>query len=194
MQNAEPAPTPADLPSEPARLTPEPDAAVAEEPEAPDTADEQPTVAPADLPNIDSLDKESDFSVFMQDGVPEQLRNRALRRLWRLDPAFASVDGLLEYDDDFTDAALAVEAVQTVYKIGKGMRGDDDADMAEDGAEDGAEDATDAAASDEDAAKDAEERIGADAEETTPTSSHDGEDTAAAGESEEASKEKNRDA
>src|SRR5207302_1702114 len=35
-----------------------------------------------DLPAIDSLTKDSDFSLFMQPGVPEELRNQALRKLW----------------------------------------------------------------------------------------------------------------
>ena len=178
MRDTEPAATSAALPDEPARPTPEPHAVANTEPEATNDADEEPRMDATDLPDIDSLDKESDFRVFMRDGVPEQLRNRALRRLWRLDPAFASVDGLLEYDDDFTDAALAVEAVQTVYKIGKGMRKDDEAETAEN--------ATDAAASDEEAPKDSEERLKDGAEETMPTASDGGENTAAAGESEQA--------
>lgn len=56
---------------------------------------------PATLPDIDSLDKESDFTVFMQDGVPEELRVRALRKLWTTDPVLANLDGLNDYDEDF---------------------------------------------------------------------------------------------
>jgi Protein of unknown function (DUF3306) len=97
---------------------------------------EGPTVDLAALPDIDSLDGTSDFSVFMQDGVPEALRTRALNRLWRLDPAFGHIDGLLEYGDDYTAAGVAAGAVKTIYKVGKGMISDDEekADVAADAA------------------------------------------------------------
>ncbi len=58
-------------------------------------------IDPADLPDVDSLDKDSDFTVFMRDGVPEALRNRALRKLWTSDPVLANVDGLNDYDGDY---------------------------------------------------------------------------------------------
>ena len=83
-------------------------------------------IDPDTLPDIDSLDENSDFSIFMQDGVPDALRNRALRKLWQIDPAFNVVDGLLEYGEDFTDLAAVAEAVQTVYKVGKGMVSESD--------------------------------------------------------------------
>ena len=77
------------------------------------------------LPDIDSMDAESDFSVFMKNGIPEALQRRALQKLWRLDPAFGHIDGLLEYGEDFTDSGL-VEAVNTIYRVGKGMRTDEE--------------------------------------------------------------------
>lgn len=75
----------------------------------------------AALPDIDSLDETSDFTPFMAKGVPEVLRRRALRKLWRLNPVFANLDGLAEYDEDFTDAANLLSEIKTVYKVGKGM-------------------------------------------------------------------------
>jgi hypothetical protein len=48
------------------------------------------------------LDAQSDFTPFMRAGVPPALRNQALRLLWRLDPALANLDGLNDYDEDFT--------------------------------------------------------------------------------------------
>jgi hypothetical protein len=62
-----------------------------------------------------------DFSVFMAKAVPDQLRRRALRTLWRSNPVLANVDMLVDYGEDFTDAALAVENIQTAYQVGKGM-------------------------------------------------------------------------
>ncbi len=73
------------------------------------------------LPDIDSLDESADFTVFLKDGVPEELRKRALRKLWRLNPVFANLDGLNDYDEDFTAAAAALEGVKTLYQVGKGM-------------------------------------------------------------------------
>jgi len=55
----------------------------------------------ADMPSIDSLDSDSDFSVFMSPGVSEQLRTQALRKLFHL-PAFNVTDGLNDYDEDYT--------------------------------------------------------------------------------------------
>lgn len=78
------------------------------------------------LPDIDSMDENSDFSVFMQGGIPEALRTRALRKLWQTDPAFNVVDGLVEYGEDFTDLGAVAEGVKTAYKVGKGMVDDDD--------------------------------------------------------------------
>lgn len=33
----------------------------------------------------------------------------------------ANVDGLVDYGEDFTDAAMVVENLQTAYQVGKGM-------------------------------------------------------------------------
>jgi hypothetical protein len=111
------------------------------------------------LPDIESLDVDSDFSVFMQNGVPEALQQRALQKLWRLDPAFGHIDGLLEYGEDFTGGGLVAEAVNTIYKVGKGMRTDEEekaeSEAAEDVAAAGAEDAAeDVAEAETDAATD----------------------------------------
>ncbi|MDH3593215.1 MAG: DUF3306 domain-containing protein [Rhodospirillales bacterium] len=73
------------------------------------------------LPDIDSLDESADFTVFLKEGVPEELRKRALRKLWRLNPVFANLDGLNDYDEDFTAAGAALEGVKTLYQVGKGM-------------------------------------------------------------------------
>jgi hypothetical protein len=116
---------------------------------AEDERDESQEIDLSTLPDIDSLDADSDFSVFLQNGIPEELQKRALQKLWRLDPALGHIDGLLEYGEDFTGSGLIAEAVDTVYKVGKGMRTGDAEEAedraAEDAAEVGAADATDAA-------------------------------------------------
>lgn len=91
------------------------DAAVAETPPAAATitgapaqeatpavdADARQELTDADMPPLDSLDGDSDFSVFMSPKVSEQLRKQALRKLFHL-PAFNVTDGLNDYDEDYT--------------------------------------------------------------------------------------------
>ncbi|HKK97556.1 MAG TPA: DUF3306 domain-containing protein [Marivita sp.] len=73
------------------------------------------------LPDPDTLEPGQDISGFMQKVVPERLRQRALRQLWRLNPALANLDGLCDYNDDFTNAATDAPGVATAYKVGKGL-------------------------------------------------------------------------
>jgi len=74
-----------------------------------------------DLPDPSTLVMGDDFSVFMSKTVPDRIRRRALRILWRSNPVLANVDMLVDYGEDFTDAAMAVENIQTTYQVGKGM-------------------------------------------------------------------------
>jgi hypothetical protein len=64
-------------------------------------AEAPPPLTDADMPDLDSLTDESDFSPFMSPGVSDELRNLALRKLFHA-PVFNIRDGLDEYDDDFT--------------------------------------------------------------------------------------------
>lgn len=73
------------------------------------------------LPDPDSLKAGDDFSVFMARAVPTRLRNRALRTLWGSNPVLANLDGMVDYADDFTDAATVLPDMQTAYQVGKGM-------------------------------------------------------------------------
>ncbi len=54
-----------------------------------------------DMPDIDSLDDDSDYAGFLSPGVSEALRKQALRRMFR-SAAFNVCDGLDDYDEDFT--------------------------------------------------------------------------------------------
>ncbi len=56
---------------------------------------------PIELPPIESLDEDSDYSIFMSPEVDESVRKLALRKLFKV-PFFNIVDGLNDYDDDFT--------------------------------------------------------------------------------------------
>jgi len=77
--------------------------------------------------DFDSLNYDSDYTKFMKSGVPESVRKRALRMLWGSNPILANVDGLNDYDEDFTDAALAVKGLlKTSYKAGSGYLTDEE--------------------------------------------------------------------
>ncbi|WP_025770872.1 DUF3306 domain-containing protein [Thioalkalivibrio sp. HK1] len=62
---------------------------------------EEKILTDADMPPIETLDEHSDYSGFLSPGVSEELRRRALRKLF-LSAAFNVRDGLDDYDDDFT--------------------------------------------------------------------------------------------
>ncbi len=112
--------------------------------ESPDTGD--PEVV-AKLPDLDSLTEDSDFTAFLQDGVPEVIRRKALRRLWRLNPVFANLDGLNDYDEDFSALGIVAENIKTLYKVGKGYL-DEDEDEDEDKDKDKDKDEAEIAADD----------------------------------------------
>lgn len=99
--------------------------------------DEAPS--PVDHIDIDALNYEDDFTVFLQKGVPDRLRRLALRKLWASNPLFDGLDGLNDYDDDFTDAALAVKTLKTAYRVGKGYLDDDELEEEEEKEKDIAE-------------------------------------------------------
>lgn len=73
------------------------DAAPAIVAEAP--ADRQPPAV--ELPDLELLDQDSDYSAFLTPGVDAALRKRALRKLFS-SPKFNVFDGLDTYRDDFT--------------------------------------------------------------------------------------------
>lgn len=76
--------------------------------------------------DFDALDYGSDYQQFMSKGVPEAIQRKALRKLWQSNPILANIDGLNDYDDDFTDTALAVDAIKTAYKVGRGYLSDEE--------------------------------------------------------------------
>ena len=80
-----------------------------------------------DLPAIESLTRDSDFTVFLREGVPDDLRNLALQKLWRSDPVFANLDGMLEYGEDYSQLFKpgAAATLKTLYRVGQGYLADD---------------------------------------------------------------------
>ena len=96
------------------------DASTQEQDKLADKSDEE-ILELLDLPDPDSLKMGDDFRAFMSKAVPEHLRKRALRKLWRSNPVLACVDGLNDYDDDYLAQGLGQGAIKTSYQVGKGM-------------------------------------------------------------------------
>lgn len=74
----------------------------------------------AEAVDLESLTYESDFTVFMKRGVPDALKNAALRKLWRSNPDLAVLDGLNDYDTDFRTAETAMDGFKSAWKVGRG--------------------------------------------------------------------------
>jgi hypothetical protein len=94
--------------------------AAAREAELAEQSDDE-ILSALDLPAPESLKDGDDFKIFLTDQVPARIKTRALRHLWRANPVLACVDGLVDYGEDFTDAACVIEGLQTAYQVGKGM-------------------------------------------------------------------------
>lgn len=90
--------------------------AAPDEPAADDAVAADPT---ADLTPIDRLDESSDYTGFMRDGVPAELKKAALRRLWRSNPIIAHLDGLDDYDEDFTAITAVVAGLDKMRQAGR---------------------------------------------------------------------------
>ena len=121
-------------------LDTEPDATTLEYEEAHLSDDE--LLKKYDLPNPATIEDETALDRFFSGDMPERLRQMALRRLWRLNPLFAVVDDMVEYGEDYTDAATVIDGMQTAYSAGKGylnhQSGEAEAETTADAAEDAA--------------------------------------------------------
>ncbi|MBJ6136005.1 DUF3306 domain-containing protein [Marinobacter litoralis] len=73
------------------------------------------------LPDPDNIELGTDVTGFMRKEIPDFLRRKALRSLWRSNPVLAVLDGLNDYDEDFTAAGPTVKGAQTLYKVGQGL-------------------------------------------------------------------------
>ncbi|MCH1450126.1 MAG: DUF3306 domain-containing protein [Litoricolaceae bacterium] len=73
-----------------------------------------------ELPDPETLKLGDTVEKFMGGRVPERIRARALRAFWKTNPVLANLAGLDEYWDDYTDAAMIIENMETIYQVGKG--------------------------------------------------------------------------
>ncbi len=82
---------------------------------------DQEILAELNLPEPEMLEDAGQVREFLNSAIPQRLKTRALRRLWRLNPVLANLDGLVDYGEDFTDSTRVIENLQTAYVVGKGM-------------------------------------------------------------------------
>ncbi len=78
-------------------------------------------LAEFDLPAPEDLVNGEQLRAFLKTQLPQRLKTRALRSFWRTNPVLACLDGLNDYDDDYTAAATAGKPVNTIYQVGRGM-------------------------------------------------------------------------
>lgn len=100
-----------------------------------DAADETAPTSATEAKNIElaktdfeALDFQSDYHQFMDGDVNDDLRNKALRKLWVSNPVLANIDGLDDYCEDYTDAAVCLPkgVMKTAYQFGRGFLDDDE--------------------------------------------------------------------
>lgn len=133
---------------------------------APDTDVQAP---PPNLPDVETLDADSDFTAFLGENVPQDLAKMALRKLWRSDPVLANLDGLNDYDDDFSKVGMVSEAVKTAYQVGKGFLTDEDDVEATDAHDTDADEALQSETLESDDSALADEDLAADVTDETPS-------------------------
>lgn len=82
--------------------------------------------------DFDRLDKSSDYTRFIKANVPAAIQKRALRKLWTSDSVFEVLDGMNDYDEDFTGDGLAGKIFKTAHKVGRGFITDEDDKLPDD--------------------------------------------------------------
>jgi hypothetical protein len=102
-----------------------------------------------ELTHPDQCDDPEQLDDFFNRPLPDRLKQLAMRRMWRLNPLFRFADEMVEYGENYTDAATVLPDMQSAYKVGKGYFDKLMAEKAE------AEDAVAEDAADEDNAEDA---------------------------------------
>jgi hypothetical protein len=99
---------------------PLPEAEPAPQPPAPVEPKAPAEAAPPELPPVEELTAESDYSAFLRAGVPEETKLAALRKLWTSDPTLAAPDPLDLHNFDYSFPTVP-EVVKTAYQVGKGF-------------------------------------------------------------------------
>ena len=72
------------------------------------------------LPPVETLKKDSDFTPFFNSNVPDYLKRHAFKALWASSSFFNFRDGLDDYDENFRFIDKLITAADSDYKAGKG--------------------------------------------------------------------------
>lgn len=91
-----------------------------------DVSDKLPDEAP-ELPGLDTLGPDSDFSAFMHPKVDPLLRRAALATLFR-SPQYQAMDGLDVYIDDYSNPEVLAPAVAAGLRHARALLNRDDSD------------------------------------------------------------------
>jgi putative acetyltransferase len=77
--------------------------------------------------DFETLNHTYDYTRFMGPNVPDEIRSKALHKLWLSDPILSKAEELHDYASDFTDAACVMPGgmINTAYKVGRGFVSDD---------------------------------------------------------------------
>ena len=73
-----------------------------------------------EVSNPEKINSSVDLRKILNKNIPDRLKQLALKRLWRIVPLYGEVSELVEYGEDFTDAATVIDNLQTAYVVGKG--------------------------------------------------------------------------
>ena len=73
-----------------------------------------------EVSNPEKVNSSVDLREILNKNIPDRLKQLALKRLWRIVPLYGEVSELVEYGEDFTDAATVIDNLQTAYVVGKG--------------------------------------------------------------------------
>ncbi len=80
------------------------------------------------LKEIEVMKQGDDFKALLGTTVPAVVRKAALRKLWRSHPAIGFIDGLDDYNEDYTIKPGLVQQVRSAYQAGKGYVYDEEAE------------------------------------------------------------------
>ena len=77
-------------------------------------------LAKYEVENPETIEDEARLDSLLEGKLPDRIRQMALRRMWRLNPMFRFADEMVEYGENYTDAATVIDGMTTAYQVGKG--------------------------------------------------------------------------
>ena len=85
-----------------------------------DEVTDEELLAEYELTHPEEINDPEKLDDFFSRPVPDRLKQLAMRRMWRINPLFRFADEMVEYGEDYTDAATVVPDMKTAYQVGKG--------------------------------------------------------------------------